>query len=122
MKKQLIFTTLALSFVLGAAQLTFAQDQTIDDFTTGNLQPVLVKTGSQNRILTGKMLEAAAGTSQCSSATLRRKEIVRPETRTTSPRHLDSAAAGVASRTPWYRRADTSPRLVSTCGTEGKPQ
>ena len=56
MKKQLIFTTLALSFVLGAAQFTVAQEQTIDDFTTGNLQPGSVKSGSQEKIQAGSML------------------------------------------------------------------
>jgi hypothetical protein len=56
MKKQMTLTILALSFVLSAAQFTFAQDQPIDDFTTGNLQPVSVKSGSQAKILTGNML------------------------------------------------------------------
>jgi len=49
-------TILALSFVLGAAQFTLAQDKPIDKFSTGNQQPALVKAGSQERIQSGDML------------------------------------------------------------------
>jgi hypothetical protein len=56
MKKHITLTILALSFVLGAVQFTFAQDQPIDSFTTGYLKPVLVKSGSNQSILSGNMM------------------------------------------------------------------
>jgi hypothetical protein len=77
MKKQMTMTILALSFVLSAAHFTFAQDQTIDNFSTGNLQPVLVKVGSQERIQTGNMLGGSRDTVMSVCDTTKKGECAR---------------------------------------------
>lgn len=49
MKRQLTLSALALCLTLGAAQFTFAQDKTIDDFTTGTYQSKPLTKGTANR-------------------------------------------------------------------------
>lgn len=53
MKNNVTLTILALSFVLCAAQFTFAQDKTIDDFTTGAYQSKPLTRGLDHSVLTG---------------------------------------------------------------------
>ena len=59
MKKQLTLSALALCFVVGAAQFTFAQDLILDDFTTGHYSGPAVRSGTQTSTQFGGMIGGA---------------------------------------------------------------